>query len=442
MNTNINSREIVGVVSLGCAKNRVDTEQILGLLRGWGYRITDDPGQADILIVNTCGFIDPAKQESIDTLLEMAEYKRTGRCRLLIATGCLAQRYAEALHADLPEVDALLGVGEYPRLREVIEAAGRGERPVFCARGMDVFEAPRVLTTPPYSAFVRTGDGCDNRCAYCAIPLIRGPYRSRPYASVLAEARTLCEGGVREITYIAQDTTRFGDDLPGDMRLADLIRDTCALPGTHWVRTLYCYPSRVDDRLLDALANEPKACRYLDIPLQHIDPALLLAMNRQGSPELIRGLIRRARERGLALRTTMIVGFPGETEAAFERLLAFVEEAQFDRLGAFAFSAEEDTVAADMPDQVPEDIKQARLDRLMRLQQRISLAANQKRIGTVCEALIERREGDCYVARSALEAPEGDGSLLLRANRMLTPGEFVQARITGAEPYDLTGEVV
>lgn len=432
----------VGVVSLGCAKNRVDTEQMLGLLRGLGFEITAEPAQAEIIIVNTCGFIDPAKQESIDTLLEMARYKETGRCRLLVATGCLVQRYAPSLREQMPEIDAFLGVGEYTRLGELLEEAGGGSRPVACARQETVFEAPRVLTTPSYSAFVRIGDGCDNRCAYCAIPLIRGAYRSRPFESVLAEARALVDEGVREITYIAQDTTRFGDDLPGTPRLSDLIEQTCRIDGVHWVRTLYCYPSRVDDRLLDVLSGEPKACGYLDLPLQHIDADMLRAMGRRGTPDEIRALLGRAKARGLTLRTTLIVGFPGETDEAFERLLNFVEETRFDRLGAFAYSVEEDTPAAAMPNQVPEEIKQERLDRLMRLQRKISLQKNQERVGTVCEVLIERAEDGLYTARSQMEAPEGDGSLLLRADRHIETGTFARARITGAKAYDLSGEIL
>lgn len=434
--------ETVGMVSLGCSKNRVDSEQMLGLLSNWGYTLVKDPAKADILIVNTCGFIDPAKQESIDTLLEMAEYKKTGRCRLLVATGCLVQRYADALYEQMPEIDALIGVNEYPRLKDTLSQAKLGRRPVACSRAQDVFEAPRVLTTPAFSAFIRTGDGCDNCCTYCAIPLIRGPYRSRSYAGILAEASVLVARGAREITYIAQDTTRFGDDLPEGKGLADLIRDTCAIEDVRWVRALYCYPSRVDDKLLDVLAGEPKACRYLDLPLQHIDADLLKTMNRQGTPDEIRSLLRRARERGITLRTTMIVGFPGETDDAFSRLLDFVEEARFDRLGAFAYSVEEDTAAASMPNQVPEEKKRERLDRLMRLQQRISLENNQKRVGTVVEALIDRVEDGVYVARSEREAPEGDGVLLLSSGRPLSPGDFVTARITGAKAYDLTGEAL
>ncbi len=448
MNTNVNSHDFlptgrtVGVISLGCAKNRVDTEQMLALLTGWGYSVTQDPGEADILIVNTCGFIAPAKQESIDTLLQMAEYKKTGRCRLLIATGCLVQRYADELRAEMPELDALLGVGEYPRLRELLTEASRGARPVACARSASVFEGPRVLTTPSWSAFVRTGDGCDNRCAYCAIPLIRGGYRSRPFSSIVDEMTSLAQGGVRELTFIAQDTTRYGDDLPGGERLHDLIRAACRIDGVRWVRALYCYPSRVDERLLDTLAAEPKACAYLDLPLQHIDADMLRAMNRQGTPDEIRALLRAARQRGITLRTTLIVGFPGETDDAFARLLDFVEETRFDRLGAFAYSEEEDTPAASMPDQVPEEVKAERLDRLMRLQQRISLENNRARVGTTVEALIEGESGGVYTARTRMEAPEGDGSVLLTSGQPLSPGTFVTARITGADVYDISGEVL
>lgn len=435
-------RKTVGVVSLGCAKNRIDTEQMLGLLREGGWEITPDPADASVIIVNTCGFIDPAKQESIDAILEMAQYRATGACRLLVATGCLVQRYSEALQEQMPEVDLLMGVSDYPHICELIDRALNGARPVACSVSRDVFEAPRVLTTAPFSAFVRTGDGCDNRCAYCAIPLIRGGYRSRPYEHVLSEARGLVNAGVREITYIAQDTTRFGDDLPAG-NLATLLRDTAAFEDVHWVRTLYCYPSRVTEELLDTLCGSEKICAYLDLPLQHIDARLLRIMHRFGTPDDIRSVIRRARERGIILRTTMIVGFPGETEDDFQRLLDFVEETRFDRLGAFAYSAEEGTPAATMPDQVPEDVAQERLDRLMRLQQRISLELNRKRIGQTCEVLLEKQEETgLWIGRSKEEAPEGDGCITLFTEQPHEAGEFVRARITGADAYDLTGEIL
>lgn len=434
-------RKTVGVVSLGCAKNRIDTEQMLGLLREGGWEITADPADASVIIVNTCGFIDPAKQESIDTILEMAQYKASGACRLLVATGCLVQRYSEALAEQMPEVDLLMGVSDYPRICELIDRALNGARPVACSVSRDVFEAARVLTTAPFSAFVRTGDGCDNRCAYCAIPLIRGGYRSRPYDHVLGEARGLVNAGVKEITYIAQDTTRFGDDLPAG-NLATLLRDTAVFEDVHWVRTLYCYPSRVTEELLDTLAGNEKICAYLDLPLQHIDARLLKIMHRFGTPDDIRSVIRRARERGIILRTTMIVGFPGETEDDFRRLLDFVEETRFDRLGAFTYSAEEGTPAAAMPDQVPEDVAQERLDRLMRLQQRISLEINRKRIGQTYEVLLEKQEENgLWIGRSKEEAPEGDGCITLFTEQPHEAGEFVRARITGADEYDLTGEI-
>lgn len=430
------------MISLGCAKNRVDSEQMLGLLTNAGHFITNDPQEAEVLIVNTCGFIEDAKQESIDAILEAAQYKQKGACRLLIAVGCLVQRYADALRQEIPEVDAFFGVSEYPRIVSMLDQAEAGDHPVHCAPASGVLTAPRVLTTPSHLAYVRISDGCDNRCSYCAIPLIRGSYRSREMASILDEIQELAASGVREVALIAQDTTRYGDDLQGRPRLSDLIQNIAEIPGIAWIRALYCYPSRVEDALLDTLAREPKACAYLDLPLQHIDADILRAMHRQGSPEQIRQVLRRARERGITLRTTMIVGFPGETEDAFERLIDFIEEVRFDRLGAFAFSREEDTAAADLPNQIPDEVKQERLDRLMRVQQNISLQLNERRIGTTVQALIDRRDGDIFIARSALEAPEGDGCLLLRSKAAHLPGEFVQARITGATPYDLTGDIV
>ena len=434
--------QTVGLVSLGCAKNLVDSEQMLWILREKGYTLTNDPAEADIIIVNTCGFIESAKQESIDTLLEMAEYKQSGKCRLLIATGCLSQRYGEALHEEMPELDAVLGVGEYPRLPELLKLAEQGMRPLACKAADRVFEGRRILTTPSYSAYVRTGDGCDNRCAYCAIPLIRGPYRSRPEENVLTEIRQLAAGGTREVTLIAQDTTRFGDDLPGNVSLASLIRKTCAVEGVKWVRALYCYPSRVTEELLDVLASEEKACPYLDLPLQHINAQMLRAMNRTGTPEQIRHILSEARKRNLTLRTTLIVGFPGETDEMFEELLDFVREQRFDRLGAFAFSPEEGTTAAEMPDQIPEEVKQERLDRLMTLQQQISLERNQARVGTCCTVLLEKRTHAGWIGRSMLEAPEEDGKILVHVRRVCHPGDFIQVRITGAQPYDLTGDAV
>ena len=436
----------VGIVSLGCSKNRVDTEQMLGMLAARGYALVADPAEAEILLVNTCGFIASAKEESIDAILEMAAYKATGRCRQLLVTGCLAQRYGEELRAEIPEIDGLLGVGQYERLFEAMEAAGAGARPLYNAPCADFLEGERVLTTPAYSAYVKTGDGCDNRCSYCAIPLIRGGYRSRPLPDILREVAGLTARGVREITLIAQDTTRYGtddaDNADGHSRLPTLLRAVAAVPGVEWLRVLYCYPHRVDEALLDAMAALPNVCPYIDLPIQHIVPRLLTAMNRHGTAEHIRGIAQAIKARGMMLRTSIIVGFPGETEADFEALLAFVAQARFDRLGAFAYSAEEDTPAADMPGQVPEEVKQARLDRLMKLQRRIAREENAKRVGTTCTVLAEGMEDGLYVGRSALEAPEIDGKVYFRAQTAPAPGSFVTVRITRARNYDLIGEAL
>ena len=326
----------VGVVSLGCSKNRVDTELMLGILKNAGYAITADEREADILIVNTCGFIDPAKQESIDTILNLAEYKETGKCKLLVATGCLVQRYEEALKSDMPEIDLLMGVSQYEQLPRAIEEALSGKRPSYCAPKNDILEGERVLTTAPYTAYIRIADGCDNRCTYCAIPLIRGGFRSREMEDVLEEIRSLADQGVREHVLVAQDTSRFGIDKCGRSLLPELLTRAADIPGVEWLRVLYTYPDEVSQELLDAMASKPNICKYLDLPLQHADPELLRRMNRRGDIDKTRALLKKAREMGFILRTTFITGFPGETEEQFERLMAFIEDVQFDRLGAFA----------------------------------------------------------------------------------------------------------
>ena len=430
----------VGMISLGCVKNRVDSEQMLSQLREAGCVITHEPKDADILIVNTCGFIAPAKEESIDAILEMAEYKKTGRCQILCVTGCLAQRYEKDLLSGIPEIDCLLGVSQYAHLTDYLKSALQGERPAQTARSGAFLECGRVLTTPPYSAYIKTGDGCDNRCAYCAIPLIRGAYRSRPRADILREMRALAGQGVREHILIAQDTTRYGVDT-GDS-LASLLAEAASIPGVEWLRALYMYPDETDLALLEAMAARENICKYLDLPLQHAAPALLKRMNRRGSMEKTRVLLRAAREMGFCLRTTFIVGFPGETEADFEELMAFAREMAFDRMGAFAFSPEEDTPAAAMPHQIPEEIKQARLDRLMALQAEISAARCALRVGRVERVLVTGRGGGLYTARSAWEAPDADGEILLRSARPLQEGRFLSARITGADTYDLTAEAL
>ncbi len=431
----------VGMVSLGCAKNRVDSEVILGILNNAGYRIVSDPAEAEIIFVNTCGFIEPAKEESIEAILEMARYKETGKLKKLFVTGCLAQRYIDDLYREMPEVDGFMGVADYARLLEMMQEAEEGKRPRYVCDGDRFFCADRVLTTPSYSAYVKISDGCDNRCSYCAIPLIRGPYHSRPFESIVGECRELAARGVTEITLIAQDTSRYGNDFPGGkLLLPELLEAVSAIEGVHWVRVLYCYPDTTDDRLLDAIANLPKVAPYVDLPLQHIDGPLLKRMNRRGSPEWIKSRIAACKERGLTTRTTMIVGFPGETEEAFHELLQFVQEARFDRLGAFTYSPEEGTPGAEMPDQIAEEVKQRRLDELMTLQQGISLEENTARVGEICEVLCEGTEDGLYVGRSIREAPESDGVIRFTAAREVALGEYINVKITKADAYDLFGE--
>lgn len=429
------------MISLGCTKNLVDSETALGLFKEAGYTFTEDPAQADILMVNTCGFINPAKEESIDTILEMAQYKQTGRCRLLVVTGCLAQRYEKDLLQEIPEIDLMLGVNQYDQLIPAVERALRGQgRESLCGEKYTFLEHERVLTTPAYTAYTRIGDGCSNRCTYCAIPLIRGPYRSRPLADVLGEARHFAEQGVKEHILIAQDTTRYGTDWQETSMLPELMDQAARIPGVEWLRVLYAYPDEADDRLLEVMASHDNICKYLDLPIQHINDTLLRRMNRRGTAADIRRILKKARDMGFTLRTSLIVGFPGETEEQFQELMDFVAEARFDRMGAFAFSPEENTPAAEMPDQIPEEVKQERLDRLMKLQARISLENNQARIGTVEKVLVTDARDGLFLGRSQREAPDADGAIVFTAKEAPEVGSFVQVRITGAETYDLKGE--
>ncbi len=441
----------VGMISLGCNKNRVDSETALGLLADHGYTFTGDPAQADILMVNTCGFIESAKEESIDTIFEMAQYKQTGKCRLLVVTGCLAQRYEEALKAEIPEIDLLMGVNQYRELPAAIERALKGEKRSYCADDNSYYAHDRVLTTPFYSAYTRIGEGCSNRCTFCAIPLIRGAYRSRPEADVLAEIEKLAKQGVREHILVAQDTTRFGTDrgpAGGNgthTTLPELMKKAAAIDGVDWLRVLYCYPDETDDRLLDVIANTPNICKYLDLPIQHVNDTVLKRMHRRGNKADILRCIKGARARGLTLRTSIIVGFPGETEEQFQELLDVLGEAEFDRLGAFTYSPEEDTPAARMPDQIPEEIKQERLDRLMTMQSAISLKRNQARVGTTEKVLVTDVAEDGFIlGRSHREAPETDGEIVFTRKGRPVPeiGTFVNVKITQADTYDLMGEML
>lgn len=431
----------VGVVSLGCVKNQVDTEEMLSFLKKDGFEFVNGAQDADVLVVNTCGFIASAKEESIDAILEMAEYKKSGHCRVLCVTGCLAQRYGEELLEQIPEIDVLTGVSQYPQLSGFIKKAMDGERAGSTERGEDFAGCGRVLTTAPNTAYVRVSEGCDNRCTYCAIPLIRGGFRSRREDDILREMTDLAANGAGEQIIISQDTSRYGDDLK-DTSLTKLLKKAEAIEGITWLRALYCYPDETDKAMIDELAENSKFCRYLDLPLQHASPAVLKRMNRRGDIKETEELLHYARERGFALRTTMIVGFPGETEEDFELLMDFIELVRFDRLGAFAFSREEDTAAYKMPNQIPEDVKQARLDRLMQRQRQISLERNQERIGSVVSVLVTSIKGKKAYGRSAWEAPDSDGLIEITNGKGLKEGQFVKVKITGATDYDLTGEAV
>ena len=429
----------VGVVSLGCSKNRVDTEYLLSYLADAGFAVVPRAEEADIIIVNTCGFITPAKQESIDTILEMAQYKNTASCSLLVVTGCLSQRYSEELKKELPEVDVFWGVKDYYTLAKKLAAmAGKDN---YNTRDF----SSRVLTTPRYSAYLRIADGCDNRCTYCAIPLIRGAKQSVSMDKLLGEAHALVNNGVVELTAIAQDTSAYGIDLYGRPMLKELLEELSGIEGLSWLRVLYSYPNTVDEELVDAMLKNEKIVPYLDIPIQHISPRMLLAMNRHGTRNHIEHMLRyiRTTSPDFILRTTVMVGFPGETEDDFKMLYDFIGEHEFDRLGAFVFSPEDGTPAAEYSAQVDEETAKRRLNEIMKLQQKVSLKRNRIRVGKTYRVLAERLEGKMGFGRSYAEAPEVDGTISFSV--FDTPpreGDFVQVRITGASHYDLQGEQV
>ncbi len=427
----------VGVVSLGCNKNRVDTETALGLLKAKGFELTEDPEQADILLVNTCGFIDSAKEESVNTILDMAQYKQSGRCRLLVVTGCLTQRYPEDLLKEIPEIDLLLGVNQYADLPAAIEKALRGERPACWKDDFGYFEHDRVLTTPSYSAYVRIGEGCSNRCTFCAIPLIRGPYRSRSEESVLREIRQLAAAGVREHILVAQDTTRFGTEDHPHTTLPDLMRKAASIEGVDWLRVLYCYPDETSDELLDVLAETDNVCPYLDIPLQHINADLLKRMRRRGTRDDILRCVRGARERGLTLRTTFIVGFPGETEEEFRETMALVEKVRYDSAFTFIYSPRVGTRAAEMEGQIAPEVATRRIQELIALQEGLQQETMKRFVGTEEEVLTEG------LSRRSSESVSGKGRhgiSITIPGTVQDVGEILRCRVTGLKNNTLVGE--
>lgn len=439
----------LGMVSLGCPKNLVDSEVMLGLIREKNFTVTNDPADADIIIVNTCGFIESAKEESINTILQMSEYKTQGSCRYLIVTGCLSQRYADELAQSIPEVDAFVGTECFTDISWVIEQVMDGKKVLHMTRNTaeQPVEMPRMLTTPEYMAYLKIAEGCDNCCSYCIIPKLRGPYTSRPYEAVMAEAKELAASGIKEIIVVAQDTTRYGEDLYGKLMLPQLLKDLNDLEGIEWIRVMYCYPNNFTDELIEAFATLPKVCKYVDLPLQHASNSLLASMNRYDTKEQVEALLKKLRTSipGIVIRTTFIVGFPGETEADFEELKEFVAAQRFENAGVFKYSQEEGTVAGAMPNQIPEEVKENRYHELMALQAEISEELHQDLEGQELDVVIEgfdEENPSLAVARSYREAPDIDGSIFVENADNLHIGEFAKVRILQGFTYELVAEQV
>ena len=442
-------KEKVSLVSLGCPKNLVDAEVMLGYLSKEGFEVTTNEHEADIIIVNTCSFIKEAKQESIDTILDLADRKKEGTCRLLVVTGCLPQRYQEELARELPEVDIFVGTGDYPRIAEIIAEKSTTEGQLqYTGDPNFLYDAdlPRLKSSPSYTAYLKIAEGCSNCCSYCVIPSLRGSFRSRPMDKLMQEAEVLVAGGVKELNLIAQDITGYGKDLGTGASLEYLIRKLARLEGLKWIRLLYAYPDGITDGLIQLIKTEPKVCKYLDIPLQHISDPILKNMNRRSDERMITALVAKLREEipGITLRTSLIVGFPGETEEDFKKLLHFVEETQFDRLGVFCYSREEGTPAAVMSDQISERVKRERYKKLMRVQARVSFKRNRLLIDSVEQVVVEgySEETDLLLkGRSSRQAPDIDGQVYITAGEA-RGGDFVNLRITDSSDYDLIGEIV
>ncbi|MBQ8541332.1 MAG: 30S ribosomal protein S12 methylthiotransferase RimO [Clostridia bacterium] len=434
----------IGFVSLGCSKNLVDTENMIGIMAREGYTVVSDPADAEIIVVNTCGFIDSAKEEAIATLLEMAEYKE-GNCKLLVCAGCLAQRYSEDIKRELPEVDVILGTGSYKDIAVAVkEALEKGKSEYLDDINFEIGEEERVRTTPDYMAYIKIGEGCDNFCTYCAIPSIRGKYRSRKMESIVAEAEQMAQEGVKEIILVAQDTTRYGMDLYGEKKLPELLKKLCAIEKIKWVRVHYCYPEAIDDALIETFANEEKLVKYLDIPVQHGCDSVLKRMGRKTTRAQILDRVKllRAKVPGITLRTSIIAGFPGETEEEFESLIDFVKEAKFDRMGVFAYSKEEGTPAAILPNQLDDEVKDARRDAVMEIAKEISRERNEGMLGKVLEVVVEGFEDNLYFGRSGGESCDVDPKIYFGSLDELNEGDFIKIKIVNFDEYDLYGEQV
>ena len=437
----------IGMVSLGCPKNLVDSEVMLGLIREKQLEITNDPAEADLIIVNTCGFIESAKEESINTVLQMAEYKQNGSCKYLVMTGCLGQRYADELFESMPEVDAIVGTDSFTDIGWVIDQVMAGKRLKHLQKleSKNVAMPPRMLTTPSYMAYLKIAEGCDNCCSYCIIPQLRGPYTSRPYAEVLAEAKALADSGIKELIVVAQDTTRYGEDTTGKLLLPQLLHDLNALEGIEWIRVMYLYPNNFTDELIEAFATLDKVCKYIDIPLQHASDRLLDSMNRFDTREQVETLLNKLRTRipGITIRTTFIVGFPGETEEDFEELKDFVEKQRFENAGVFQYSQEEGTVAGAMENQIAAEVKENRYHELMALQAGISEEIHQEREDAELDVLVEGFDEDNLAyGRSTHEAPDIDGTIFIENAEEIAVGDMVRVRILQGFTYEMVAEKV
>jgi len=435
----------IGFISLGCVKNRVDTEIMLGYLKNEGYLLTEKLDEAEIIVINTCGFVNSAKEESIQAILEAVQYKENNKCRHVLVAGCLPQRYGRELLEELPEIDGVMGTGFVSDIVVVLNKVISGKRPLEINNQGYIHNSttPRVLTTPNYTAYLKIAEGCDNFCSYCAIPDIRGRYRSRAIEDILAEAEDLCTRGVKELIIVAQETTRYGLDIYGKIVLTELLQGLEALGDCRWIRLMYCYPTTVNKELIALMASSNKICRYIDLPLQHINNRILRLMNRSGNKEYIIDLIKKMRQTipGLTLRTTFIVGFPGETEQEFAELLDFMKKTEFERAGVFGYSAEERTIAETMPGHISENIIAKRVDRAMRLQQGISLKKNQGMLNRQIMVLVEGWDDNAkmYYGRSEADAPEIDGKVFFASEEVEHAGNFVQVKILEASEYDLSG---
>ncbi|MCT4606783.1 MAG: 30S ribosomal protein S12 methylthiotransferase RimO [Marinisporobacter sp.] len=438
----------VFIESLGCSKNLVDSEVMMGLLSQYDFEITKDQYEAEIIIVNTCGFIESAKQESIDTIVELGALKINGNCKILVVAGCLAERYSKELVKELPEVDAIIGTGNYPEIIKVIHGALKGEKIVKSGNvNIEISEdLPRILSTPKFMGYLKIAEGCDNYCTYCIIPKLRGNYRSRKIEYIIEEAKEMAQQGIKEVILIAQDTSRYGIDLYKEYKLPELLKKIGQIEGIEWIRILYCYPDKISDELINTIAEEKKVCKYIDVPIQHCNDEILRRMNRKTNKEHILQVIEKLRNKipNMHIRTSLIVGFPGETKEQFEELKRFVAEVKFDRLGVFTYSQEEDTPAAKLENQVPEEVKEQRRDEIMAIQKEVSFQKNMEKIGNVYDILIEEKieEEDVYVGRTAYDAPEVDGVVYVDSTKLLNIGDLVKVQITDTLEYDLIGEIL